>query len=353
MPSRSSGDIGPLLNGALDNAQIPHQSLCVISDSTSFSGLNVFKEVLSRGIRRGEETTLISVLHPPEILLPPSSSSMGSKINVVDLTNTINGYSDEDVSIEFIREKIFSAYTSGQIFIDALDILSEDYSASKVLSLIKAILNSIKKVKAPSRLILLLPPNSPISQTLLTPSFHSTLTLLTPHSPPLVEHLSKSYLSPISAIPSPNLWMILENTTKRSTHTDMALKASNEKVEFDPTWSLGGSAIIQVLVRKPTGGIKGISRSLEGVKVLEEGGLKVVQLDELVDLNPLSKPLSAGGGEKTMNTHSELDLPFNLSLTDEQKSKRAQVPLPYAHEGEGASGDLIWEDEEETDDEEI
>ncbi|WVQ68153.1 uncharacterized protein L199_006359 [Kwoniella botswanensis] len=356
MPSRSSGDTGPLLSGALDNAQIPHQSLCVISDSISFSGLNIFKETLARGIRRGEETTLISILHPPEILLPSSTSS---KINVIDLSNSINGYGEEPTSIESIKEKILSTYTSGQIFIDALDILSEDYSASKVLSLLKNILSVIKKAKAPSRLILLLPPSSTIYHSLITPSFHSTLTLITPHSPHLVEHLSKSYLSPISSIPSPNLWMILENTTKRSTHQDMALKASSEKIEFDPCWtqSLGGpTAIVQVLVRKPTGGIKGISRSLEGLKFNdEEKEFRVVDLDQLVDLNPFSKPLTASvsGGDKTINTHSELDLPFNLSLTNEQRNKRAQVPLPYAHEGEGASGDLIWEDEEETDDEEI
>ncbi|WWC63153.1 uncharacterized protein I303_105753 [Kwoniella dejecticola CBS 10117] len=381
MPARSLGDTGSLLSGVFDNVQIPHQTLCVINDGIAFSGLNVFKDILSRAIRRGEEITLISILHSPETLLPNgSTSSASSKVNVIDLNSSISGYGDEE-TIESIKEKILSTYTSGQIFIDALDILAEDYSSSKALSLVRNILGIIKKAKAPSRLVLLLPPHSTLYASLIPPTFNSTLTLLTPHPPRLVEHLSKSYLSPISSPPSPNLWMILENATKRSLNDDLSFKADSSAFEFDPTWTHhGGCAVVQVLIRKPTGGIKGISRSLEGVKLIESENendngansdfgsqgvirgkglqlqLQIVPLDRLVDLNPFSRPAAQGeimGKQGESKTHSELDLPFNLSLTDEQKRKRAEVPLPYAHEGEGASGDLIWEDEEETDDEEI
>ncbi|WWC90886.1 uncharacterized protein L201_005823 [Kwoniella dendrophila CBS 6074] len=369
MPSSRSttGDSGNLLSGILDNTQIPHQSLCVINDSVSFSGLNVFKDILRRGIRRGEEITLISILHPPELLLPnDSSSNSSSKLNIIDLSSSINGYDDNAENIESIKEKILSTYNSGQIFIDALDILSEDYSISKVLSLIRSLLTSIKNAKAPSRLVLSLPSTSTkIHSSIIPPSFNSTLTLINSFQPKLIEHLSKSYLSPITTIPTPNFWMILENSIKRNLQNDLSFKSdSTLPFEFDPNWDIKSdkSAILQILVRKPTGGIKGISRSLEAVKLnttteqqIENQSLDIIPLDSLIDLNPFSKPLSNNdiGGEKQINTHSELNLPFNLSLTDDQKNKRAQVPLPYAHEGEGASGDLIWEDEEETDDEEI
>ncbi|WWC71698.1 uncharacterized protein I206_105656 [Kwoniella pini CBS 10737] len=361
MPPRSIGDTGALLAGILDNTQVPHQSLCVINDGLAFSGLNIYKDILSRGIRRGEEITLISILHPPETLLPiGSTSTSSSKIRIIDLSNSISGY-DSVETIDSIKDKILSTYTSGQIFIDALDILAEDYSPSKVISLVRNLLNTIKKAKAPSRLVLLLPPKSTLYNTIIPPTFNPTLTLITAHPPKLIEHLSKLYLSPISTIPSPNLWMILENSIKRSINDDLSFKSDSSSIfEFDPNWYINSNAIIQVLIRKSIGGIKGISRSLEGIKLLEIGDnddkqIKIVELDELLNLNPFNKPSIELGEskDKQINNHSELDLPFNLNLTDEQKKKRAQVPLPYAHEGEGASGDLIWEDEEETDDEEI
>ncbi|WRT68229.1 uncharacterized protein IL334_005205 [Kwoniella shivajii] len=363
MPPRNSADSGVLLDGVLNNTQVPHQSLCVINDGTTFSGLPIFKDILRRAIRRGEEVTLISILHSPEDLLPSdTSSSSSAKIKVIDLSGSVQGYSTEE-DIGTMKDKILSTYTSGQIFIDALDILAEDYSSSAVLSLTRSILNVIKKSKAPSRLILLLPPSSIIHSALIPPSFNSTITLLTPHQPSLVQHLSKSYLSPISITPSPNLWMILENATKRSISSDLAYKGE-EGIEADPNWlTNGGNAIIQVLVRKATGGIKGISRSLEAAKcstgdIDTRSELEVIELEDIINLNPITNPTNTispmeNGDNKPIQNHSELDLPFNLSLTDDQRRKRAEVPLPYAHEGEGASGDLIWEDEEETDDEEI
>jgi elongator complex protein 5 len=51
----------------------------------------------------------------------------------------------------------------------------------------------------------------------------------------------------------------------------------------------------------------------------------------LETLKPLTKKkqneISVGTSDPTQN------LPFNLSLTSSQQESRAQVPLPYAHEG--------------------
>ncbi|WVR07373.1 hypothetical protein IAU60_004414 [Kwoniella sp. DSM 27419] len=361
MSRRHQVESGALLEGVLGNSQIPHQPLCVINDGGTFSGLPVFKDMLRRAVRRNEDITLVTVLHPPEALLPPDSSS-SDRTRVIDLTGCVPGFGDDSgSSLASIKDTILSPYSGGQVFIDALDILAEDYSPSAVLSLTRSILSAIKKAKAPSRLVLLLPPSSPFHAHLIPPTFSSSLTLLTPLPPPLVEHLSRSYLSPISSVPSPNLWMILENSTKRSLGSELAYRGE-QGIEVDPEWLRTGQAVVQVLVRKPTGGIKGISRSLEGVKVLpasetaESSGTKLdmVPLDQLLDINPFSTPASdAMSGERPITSHAELDLPFNLSLTEDQRRKRAEVPVPYAHEGEGASGDLIWAEEEDDDDEEI
>jgi len=42
----------------------------------------------------------------------------------------------------------------------------------------------------------------------------------------------------------------------------------------------------------------------------------------------------------------------STALTDEQRRRRGEVPIPYVHEGEGMDGTMDW-DEEAEDDEEI
>ncbi|KAK8854930.1 hypothetical protein IAR55_003669 [Kwoniella newhampshirensis] len=356
-PPRNDG--GALLDGIINNGQIPHQPLVVINDGVTFSGLPIFKEMVRRAVNRGEEITLVSVLHPPETILPSESSST-TRTRVVDLTNDLPGFTDDETSVKIIKDKIMSAFTSGQIFIDALDLLAEDYSPSAVLNLVRSILDTIRKAKAPSRVVLLLPPSSAIYPYLIPPTFSPTITLITPHPPPLVDHLSKLYLSPVSSSPIPNFWMVLENATKRNLGAELAYRGE-EGIEVDPLWSTYTAGVVQVLVRKAVGGTKGISRSLEGLKIVPSSSssarderLSLVDLGELVKLDPLATPIpDTSGTGRPAQTHAELDLPFNLSLTESQRRQRGAVPLPYAHEGEGASGDLIWEDEEETDDEEI
>jgi elongator complex protein 5 len=121
-------------------------------------------------------------------------------------------------------------------------------------------------------------------------------------------------------------------------------------------------AVVQVLVRKATGGAKGISRSLEGLSSAPETAglhsvgspvvpLSVVALETLVQVNPVSGPTtSRPGPDAADGTHDALGLPFNLSLTEEQRRRRGDVPIPYAHEGEGV--ELGWEEEEDDEDDE-
>lgn len=107
------------------------------------------------------------------------------------------------------------------------------------------------------------------------------------------------------------------------------------------------------MVRKAIGGTKGISRSLEALVDSNTGaGLEVRTIGSLIPLNPVVSAPSAEPVKGTQ-THADLSLPFNLSLTDSQRAARLNVPLPYAHEGEGAGAVLQFDEEEEEDDEEI
>ena len=212
---------------------------------------------------------------------------------------------------------------------------------------------------APSRLTLLLPHTSPILAPLHQPTLSPALTLLYPYHPLVLSHLSRSYLLPISA--SPQLWTILDRARARHLPEKLA-HGGLDGVEVAADWSVPapsssssatypGGAIIGVLVRKPTGGVKGISRALAALTPAPNGiGLGVRPVDDLVSVNPINAP-GAGTGPavvKPATTHVDLDLPFNLSLTDEQKRRRGEVPLPYAHEGEGV-GIEFGEDEDDDD----
>ncbi|KAG8808006.1 hypothetical protein FRC18_005261 [Serendipita sp. 400] len=91
---------------------------------------------------------------------------------------------------------------------------------------------------------------------------------------------------------------------------------------------------------------KGVERSLEGIKAwnIGEGGLTICPLDQLESLQPCFKKrvveggmgLTVDGGDQNRSDPTR-NLPFNLSLTEEQQASRAKVPLPYAHTGEGGS----------------
>jgi len=163
--------------------------------------------------------------------------------------------------------------------------------------------------------------------------------------------LSRSYLTPIDPDPSSTFWQILERAQERRTGDDLAF-SGEEGVEICSDWLETKGTILQVLVRKPTSGTKGMTRSL-GALSITPAGLRSVPLSELVDVNPLSRPAGEGRG---IQGEIGMEVPFNLSLTDEQRRRRGEVPLPYAHEGEGAGPvgrELDWGDEEDEDDEEI
>jgi elongator complex protein 5 len=208
-----------------------------------------------------------------------------------------------------------------------------------------------RSAPAPARLIALLPHTSALLPHLLPLSLSSTVTCLHPHHPNLVTSLSRAYLTPIDS--SPRFWQILDNARDRRIGETMAFRGE-DGIDISGSWDAGTGAIVQILMRKATGGAKGMNRSLAGLQVVEGGDIEVCKVEHLIPLNPVSDPSSLGGGAQSVGVQG-LDLPFNLSLTDEQKRRRGEVPLPYAHEGEGPSGDIAFDFEEEgdEDDEEI
>ncbi|CAD6581732.1 MAG: hypothetical protein TREMPRED_003075 [Tremellales sp. Tagirdzhanova-0007] len=343
-----------VLDAVLDNVQIPHQPWVVITDSSTFSGVPLFRELLRRSLARRESTLLIAVVHPPKTLLPRAVRVDEANLKIINLTETVKGYSTEE-SWQNLHERVLSSLAASgshvQLFIDALDVLAEDYTPARTIQLIRSLLRTILTLKAPSRLVVVLPHTSSFHPQLLTPTLSSALTLLSPHHPRLLTHLSRIYMKAIEPSPSPAFWQILERSRERRTGENLAWSA-DEGVEISIDWFEPRGAIVQILIRKSTGGSKGITRILAAL-TRAVVGLKTVSLSELVSTDPISGP---GALSRTMGNEMEIDVPFNLALTEEQRRRRAEVPLPYAHEGEGvgagAGAGLDWGDEEDDDDDE-
>lgn len=215
----------------------------------------------------------------------------------------------------------------GQIVVDALDVLAEDYGSPKAVRILRCLLAAVK----PGRVVLVLPP-SQFLDDIVSAAVSPSAAHLTPHSPQLVETLARTYLLTGD---EDKFFPILEAAAARRQGDALALNHGQG----------GDSIVLQVLLRKPAGGAKGITREVSGLRRAGDRW-EVVGLSDVVDT-----ALTTAAAETKSTTHADLNLPFNLSLTDQQRANRGAVPLPYAHEGEGAdlSMGMDWEDEDEED----
>lgn len=163
-------------------------------------------------------------------------------------------------------------------------------------------------------------------------------------------------------------------------------------------YSEGSGVIVEILVRKAQGGAgKGMSRSLEGLRHVSvfvgskgkekmsqemevaEGRLECCRWEEVRGMEMVGRKFGSGREEVETQGSSEAEqvgncshiakvrihiltiscskltgcfffrqssnsshpsqahIPFNLSLTSSQQASRAEVPIPYAHEGEEAT----------------
>ncbi len=224
---------------------------------------------------------------------------------------------------------------------------------------------------APSRLQLLLPSSSPLIPHLILPSLSSTITTLTLYPSNLIDYLSSSYLltpspstAPSSEWTPPQLryYSILRGAGERNQAWHMALQGENGIEVSD--WTAGpsqgdngtsGGCVVEVLVRKAQGGAgKGMSRSLEGLQSQKGLAIQSVRWEELDELRDLARNLEADEVDaepKDEAKHpSQEHIPFNLALTPAQQASRANVPVPYAHEGDeghstptGGGGKIVFE----------
>ena len=170
-----------LLEGVLEGSQVPHQPLLIMTETVTQSGLPIFTEVLRRseqawvsfptpGYRwwlRGRGSVLVTALHSSKAIQPRGSTS-----RLIDLTDSVPEYGTPTEGLSGLEKRIRtecevciyihesgwlvdeSAGEKASIYIDAIDILAEDYSISGTMRLFRNLLQLVKDSKCRLHLIL-------------------------------------------------------------------------------------------------------------------------------------------------------------------------------------------------------
>ncbi|KAI5450191.1 hypothetical protein NCC49_003340 [Naganishia albida] len=384
------------LSSILANTQTPHQSFLIVADSPTLPGHAVLKDLVRRNSESSTSVAFVCVLHPPA-----SYGLTKQNARILDLTDLTYDSTSPFQRLEtWLTTTVDQLGRGVQVYIDALDVLAEDWDATgRAVKLVKTLLKTLRGLKAPSRLVLLIPKSSSFLDHLVTPTTSPTITLLQLHAPSLIAHLANTYLT--SPPPSGTLdsaseaagmkfWTFLNASDGlgsagwagaaagdvrgkgKAKAEGMSFALSGEELSTGAVievidWAASGEGeaetvmggvVVQVLVRKLQGGAnKGMSRSLEAL-VPGGTGLAACSWNELNGLRDVGRTYVSSGVEPEQesqeNHPSQQHTPFNLSLTAAQQASRAQVPIPYAHEGDNApsavpQGGIIFEPGSEDD----
>ena len=239
------------------------------------------------------------------------------------------------------------------IICESVDMLIQDYgSLTQAYRRLKELMSVVQDRPAPSRLFSSVATESPLIPLISTPSFSPSMSWIVLHSPLLVRHLAVSYLTPPPPRSSPEKFWAL--------FSPAAARGEGERLAFSPLSAedeIARKGLNEGLVEVITRGIsssssrRGIERTIEGWKLVNstlpaQAHVQSVPWNELaslgdISLKPRVEPTSLGVSNQTRHVHpsstTQADpmatLPFNLNLTDKQHIARAQIPLPYAHEG--------------------
>ncbi|RPD82619.1 hypothetical protein L226DRAFT_556366 [Lentinus tigrinus ALCF2SS1-7] len=315
------------------------QHCLLLQSSTAQSCLPVLRALVKRASERTRETTvLFCFLYPPSSFLD-SSRTQAHHIRIVNRTSNVPGYEDAFETqkdwIAALKSEILETVRSApqgplNVVIDSADTLLSDIgSLAETTHLLSEVFGVVHSRGGSSRLIIHVLAPCPLIPILTQTRFSSSLTHITAHPPALLTHLSSAYLTPPPPLSPPEkFWGVFIPISER--HYE------SEKLVFGQNGEGSGPQefVVEVLVRGGADGSgrrRGIERVLEGWSSAVGGPCDLRDLESLRTL--WAKKLvyeTQAAVDPTQN------LSFNLNLTPEQQRSRAQVPLPYAHEGKPA-----------------
>ncbi|KAF9460848.1 hypothetical protein BDZ94DRAFT_1169030 [Collybia nuda] len=339
----------PLLSTVIDEPPCIDQPILILQSSNSQSSLPLLRQLLSRNLALNDNpisrthTLLFCLLYHPSTLLEKNAVSSNC-LKVYDWVAPVPGY---DYGWSDPRNNILTALQdapSGSInvIIDSVDtILSDVGSLPKTYQFLRDLLSFIRARQSPSRLILHVLQSSRLLPLLIQTTFAPSLIHISAHHPSLLVHLAKDYLTlPPPLSHNAKFWGIFLPVSERSHDTD--------RLVFRTDGEGSGNAIemiLDIVMRgsDATGRKRGVERILEGWSFLRNCACDPVTLESLKnfrskrlieEVDSIALFSFIGADYSTQKaTDPTQNISFNLTLTPSQQQSRAQVPLPYAHEG--------------------
>ncbi|RDB29589.1 hypothetical protein Hypma_015473 [Hypsizygus marmoreus] len=322
-----------LLSKTIQGSSSSQPPLLLLQSSIAQSTIPLIRQILSHNLKRDDgakppgHILLFCFVYSPLDLLN-GVSPHPNYLEVHDWTDNVPGYTDDWFDPRNAILSLVQSAPAGPIhvIIDSVDTLSSDVGpTSETYKVLREVLALVHSRPSPSRLVLNTLKPSNIIPLLTQPAFSPSLVQLIAHPPVLLAHLAKDYLTPPPpASPEAKFWAAFIPLSERGHDIDRLVFGADGEGSGGAT-----EMVVEVLVRwsENFGKKRGVERVLEGWSSAVPNGVC-----ELTRLESLKTFWTAKTTEQLTPDPTQL-ASFNLSLTSSQQESRAQVPLPYAHEG--------------------
>ncbi|KAI5898111.1 uncharacterized protein SCHCODRAFT_02611154 [Schizophyllum commune H4-8] len=316
--------------------------LILLQSTPHASALPLLRAILRPAQSKGSlkssakrKTIVFCLLHSPSALL--SDASMDEDIEMHDLLDNIPGYGDYKDAREAIKAALHDTRPT-TLVIDSIEtLLGDNGSVSSTSSFLMELVK--KSALSNGELTLVLHTTESSASPLISSLLHMSLPHLKnvvhvlAHSPGLVAHIAAEYGTPPPPVGGEErFWGVWLPVSARQSTIDLATEVDD----------IAEDEIIVEILSRSAARRRVVERRLEG---WSEGAPR-----ELVQLRSLRRILrgksKAPEEAPTSGLPPDMDVSFNLALSEAHQQARAQVPLPYAHEGQlqtSSTGAILYD----------
>ncbi|KAJ2914879.1 hypothetical protein MD484_g5547, partial [Candolleomyces efflorescens] len=299
-------------------------TLVVFQSSAAQTTVPILRQYLSKSLTTKDKPRhriLFSLIHLPSDLVE------GGEVEIHDWLENVPGYSPNYFNpgtqiVSTIERALENTTSPIDVVIDSIDTLLSDIESPS--DIYKHLHSAHKKLSArPGSSLILHGTNIELISLVTQASFTSSLVHIKGHPTVILTHLNTEYLTP----PPPlsldvKFWSVFIPLSQRQRDVNELVFGAKGEGSGDPN-----EIVVEILVRGGTGRKRNVERELEAWSV-SLGPCRWSDLEALKTIASKRGPVEAPtAADPTQN------LSFNLSLTTAQQEARAQVPLPYAHEG--------------------